>query len=247
MDPLTVTVTSGVAHLRLRRPDAANAIDLDTARAFTAAVSRTRETDVRSVLVTGDGARFCAGGDVRSMRAAADPSAYLHELATEFTNGLAQLVALEKPVVCAVQGVVAGAGLALMLSCDVTLAGSSTKFLMAYSTVGLTPDCGVSYLLPRAIGQTRALHFALTGATLTAECAERYGLIAAVVADEELATQAEATAASAASIRAGALGETKRLLRSAWERSRVDSALDEARTIARMVATPMASELLAKF
>ena len=172
MEPVLLSVENGVAHLQLNHPHTAKAIALNLARAFTGAAYRTREDDVRSVLVSAEGPRLCAGGDVRGMREAEDPSAYLHEFAIEFTNGLDQLVLLDKPVVCAVQGVVAGAGLALMLSCNVTFAAESTKLLMAYSAVGLTPDCGVSYLLPRAIGQVRPSQFALTGSTLTAQTAE---------------------------------------------------------------------------
>jgi enoyl-CoA hydratase/carnithine racemase len=113
------------------------------------------------------------------MVTAPDRASYVHELAATFEAGLRRLSELPVPVVAAVHGAVACAGLAVVLNCDVVIAARSTKFLMAYSAVGLTPDCGVSYLLPRAVGQQRALELALTGRTLSAEEAMAWGLVAA--------------------------------------------------------------------
>jgi 2-(1,2-epoxy-1,2-dihydrophenyl)acetyl-CoA isomerase len=146
-----------VGRITLSRPESANAMDLPAARAFGEAVSRAAEPSVRSVLLTGDGRRFCAGGDVSSFLHAEDRAGYLLQLATELERHLRRLSELDKPVVAGVHGAVAGAGLGLLLSSDVVVAGRSTKFLMAYPDIGLIPDCGVSYPLPRAVGQQRAL------------------------------------------------------------------------------------------
>jgi 2-(1,2-epoxy-1,2-dihydrophenyl)acetyl-CoA isomerase len=250
VDPLLTTVQAGVARLHLNRPDVSNSIDLAAAHALDDAVqSVAASTEVRSVLVTAEGPRFCAGGDVRSMVASStrgsEGSGYIEELAHVLDGALLRLARLPMPVACAVQGAVAGAGLALMLSCDVIIAAPRTKFVMAYSSVGLTPDCGLSWLLPRAIGQQRALAFALTGMTLTAEQAVDWGLV--TLTDAAPVERATVLAAQMSAGPAHALGQTRRLLRAAWASSRVETGDDESRTIAFAAETPYAAEALRRF
>ncbi|HJQ47522.1 MAG TPA: enoyl-CoA hydratase-related protein [Amycolatopsis sp.] len=237
----------GVGRITLDRPDAANAIDLPTAQEFADAVTAAEADDVRVVLVTGAGTRFCAGGDVRSFLAAEEPSKYLHELATAFELALRRLSELPKPVLAGVQGAVAGAGLGVMLSADVVVAARSTKFRVAYSGIGLTPDCGVSYLLPRAVGAQRALEFALTGRTLTAEQAHDWGLVTEVADDDALAARAAELAQTLAAGPASALGQAKRLIRSSFGVSRDANAADEADTISAAVGTSEAQRLIEQF
>ncbi len=245
MEPVDYTVSDGVAHLRLNRPDVANAFDLRTAQAFARAVSAagTDET-VRAVLVTAAGTRFCAGGDVGSFTGA-DASAHLLALATELDQACQALAALAKPVVAAVHGAVAGAGLAVMLSCDVIVAEPPTKFAFAYPGVGLTPDCGLSWLLPRAVGQQRALAFALMGESLSAVDAVGWGLV--TEATEGAHDRAADLARRFASGPAAALGEARRLIRSAGEMSRNETGAEEARTISRMVAGEESQTLIRQF
>ncbi|EFE71473.1 enoyl-CoA hydratase/isomerase family protein [Streptomyces viridosporus] len=239
---------AGVARITLARSARANAVDLPTARAFGAAVDRAAaDPGIRAVLVRGEGRRFCSGGDVAAMAAAPDRAAYLEELAGTFDDALQRLAALPKPVVAAVQGAVAGAGLALMLSCDVIVSAASTKFLLAYAGVGLTPDCGVSYLLPRAIGQQRALELALTGRTLTAEESRAWGLITEMVDDASLDDRARRLSEQLAAGPEFALGQGKRLLRSSWRTSREQSGREEARVIAEAATRPETTVLLASF
>jgi len=241
-----VAVTQGVAHLELNRPHAANAFDLETARELAVAVdAAAADADVRAILVTGAGTRFCAGGDVASFVAASDPPAYVEQLATELDAAFRALAALEKPVVAAVQGAVAGAGLALMLSSDVIVSAPDARFVFAYPGIGFTPDCGLSYLLPRAVGQQRALSFALTGKPLTASVALEWGLVSEVADDP--GARAGDLAAGFAVGPARALGQTRRLMRHAWEMSRVQTGAEEARTIAEMVKGEEAQALIARF
>lgn len=229
------SVTEGVAHLELNRPGVSNAVDLPTAQALHHAIERAAaDTAARAVLVSGAGKRFCAGGDVASFVAADDRAAYLEELATALDAALQNLAALEKPVVAAVQGAVAGAGLAVMLSCDVIVAAAGTRFVTAYAEIGLTPDCGLSYLLPRAVGQPRALELLLTGRVLTAVEALEWGLVTEVD-DDQSRSRAEGLAQSLATGPTFALGQAKRLVRASWDSTRADVGREEARVIAQAV------------
>lgn len=246
MPAVTYEVLEGVARIELNRPDAANSLDFDLARDLQAAVDRVAGDDtVRAVLVTGAGKRFCAGGDVGSFVDAADPTAYLHQLATEADAAVRALTDLAKPVVAAVHGAVAGAGLAIMLSCDLVVAGPATKFVFAYPSIGLTPDCGVSWLLPRAVGQQRALSFALSGRALAAEEALGWGMVSEL-ADDHLGRGRE-LAASLASGPAGALGATRQLLRTGWDLDRAAVGALEASSISERVTTDEARPLIDRF
>jgi 2-(1,2-epoxy-1,2-dihydrophenyl)acetyl-CoA isomerase len=236
-----------LAIITLDRPQVSNAVDLPMARSLGDAVERAAEPSVAAVLVTGEGQRFCAGGDLTAILAAAEPVTYIHDLASTLARSLRDLAGLPKPVVAAVHGAVAGAGLAFVLSADVVVAARSTKLLMAYAAVGLTPDCGVSYLLPRAIGQQRALELALTGRVLSADEARDWGLVTEVVDDDRVLERGRGLARQLADGPAYALGQAKRLLRDAWAVGAEDSARDEADTISRAITQARGAGLLARF
>ncbi|MFJ9626921.1 enoyl-CoA hydratase/isomerase family protein [Streptomyces sp. NPDC101175] len=237
---------AGVARIVLARPDRANALDLPTAHALGEAVREAADPGVRAVVVSGAGGRFCAGGDLGSMLDAPDRPEYVAELATTLAEVFRELTALPKPVLAAVRGPVAGAGLALMLSCDVIVTAAEARFVLAYSGVGLTPDCGVSYLLPRAVGRQRALELALTGRVLSAPEALDWGLVTEVVADGDLDEHVGRLAARLAAGPVFALGQAKLLLRSE-ESSRERVGREEARVIAEAVARPEATALIEAF
>lgn len=182
--------------------------------------------------------------------AADDRPGYIWALAERLEAELRRLSELPVPVVAAVHGAVAGAGLAFLLNSDVVVSARSTRFTMAYAGVGLTPDCGVSYLLPRAVGQQRALELALTGRVLDAGEAAAWGLVTEVVDDEGLEARASALVeglASGAAGDTGALGQAKRLIRSAWETTRAASAADEVATISAAVTRPAAQRRIERF
>lgn len=242
---VTVEVLDGVARITLNRPERANAFDLPMAHAFGAAVDRVQDDDVRVVLLTGAGRRFCAGGDVSSFLAGQEPAAYVRELATVLEAHVRRLSVLAKPVVAAVQGAAAGAGLAFVLSADLVVAAPDARFTMAYANIGLTPDCGVSYLLPRVVGLRRALALTLTRATLDATEASEWGLVTSV-ADDPVASAAE-LADTIAGGPATALGQARRLLRTAYDVPRPEHADDESATISASVSTPEAVELIRRF
>ncbi len=245
---VTYRVASGVAHIELNRPASANTVDLPTARALDNAIEAAEGDDaVASLLVTGAGKRFCTGGDVASFVGAEDRGDYIRSLASGLDDALQRLTALDRPVVAGVQGAVAGAGLAVMLSCDLVVAARSTAFVTAYAGVGLTPDCGLSYLLPRAVGQQRALELLLTGRVLRADEALDWGLVTEVVDDDAYLDRASELAAQLASGPAYALGQARRLSRSAWVSTRAESGADEARTIAAASQHPASQALVAAF
>ena len=238
LDPIAVDVKAGVAPLTLDRVGAMNAIDLPMARRFSDVVEALSErADVRAMLVTGRGRAFCAGGDVSAMGTADDPPAYLAELAATMHGGLVRLSRMRVPVVAAVNGSVAGAGLGLALAADLVIAGVSARFLTAYCEIGLTPDCGVSHLLPQVIGLRRALELTLTGRVLSAAEAQAWGLVTEVTADEAAHPRAESIAATLAGGAWPALGESRGLLRAAGATTYADHLDLEARTISRVSAS----------
>ncbi|MDF1705312.1 MAG: enoyl-CoA hydratase/isomerase family protein [Aeromicrobium sp.] len=244
---IDLVISEGVAHLTLTRPESANAFDLPTATAFGQAVDQIADSsDVRAVVLSGQGKRFCAGGDVASFDAADDPQAYIRELADVLDGAMQRFAALPVATVVAVQGAAAGAGLSVMLGADVIVAARSTKFVTAYASIGLTPDVGLSWLLPRAIGQVRALDLLLTGRVLDGPTALDWGLVTELTDDDPL-VRAQEIAATIASGPAQALGQARRLVRNAWSTSRSEAGDDESRTIADRVGTEEAQELIGAF
>ena len=160
---LRAEVVDGVGHLTLARPERGNAIDLTMAREL-AAVTAAWSVDptVRCVLLRGDGATFCVGGDLRSFAAEPDLPAHLLEVTDPFHAAVSRLARMPAPVVAAVQGSAAGGGLSLALAADVVLAAETSRFVVAYTAIGLTPDGSGSWMLPRLVGLRRALDLTLT-------------------------------------------------------------------------------------
>ena len=240
-------VRDSIARITLNRSSQSNAFDLDAALEFSSVIERIAASEARAVLLTGNGPRFCAGGDVASMVVADDRAAYLRELAATLEAGLRAMSELPIPVIAAVQGAVAGAGLAVVLNADVVVASRSTKFLTAYAGIGLTPDCGVSYLLPRAVGQQRALELALTGRVLSADEALDWGLVARVVDADDLTSATDELVVRIASGAVAALGDAKRLIRSSFEMPRLQSAAAEVDSMANAVTRDEAITLIEAF
>ncbi|GAA2028054.1 enoyl-CoA hydratase-related protein [Terrabacter terrae] len=247
--PPMLSVSEGVATIRLARPDAGNALDLPTAVALRDAAARVTSSldDVRVVVLRADGRLFCAGGDVRAMAAARDRPAFVAALAGVLHGALVALRALPVPVVAVVQGAAAGAGVGLVLAADVVLAAEGATFVAAYPSVGLSPDCGVSALLPQVVGARRAALFLLTGAPVDAATALDWGLVSELCPAETLDARAGEVIASIAALPRQAVGEAARLLRRSAERPYVEQLGDEAATIARLSATEEAGALLAAF
>src|SRR3984957_4905716 len=209
-----VEIREHVAHITLTRADVANTMNLQFGREFLATALAVRSNHaVRAVLMTGQGKNFCFGGDLKGMVASGgDVRAYLSELTTNLHAGIALLARLDAPVIAAVNGTAAGAGLGLVLAADLAIAARSAKFVSAYTGGGLTPDAGCTFLLPRAVGYKRAMELFLTNRVLDAQQALDWGLVNQIVEDDSLAETAAALAARLAAGPAGAFGAVKRLL-----------------------------------
>jgi 2-(1,2-epoxy-1,2-dihydrophenyl)acetyl-CoA isomerase len=245
---LRLEIREHVAHLTLSRADAGNTMNLQFGREFAAAAWAVRkDARVRAVLLRGEGKNFCFGGDLRGMIAAGgDVNAYLTELTTDLHAGLVQLARANAPVIAAVQGSAAGAGLGLVLAADFAIASKSAKFTAAYTAIGLTPDAGGSFLLPRAVGHKRAMEMLITNRVLDAQTALEWGLINQIVDDPLLTDTATALAVRLAAGPAGAYGAVKRLLAESepgWE-AQLDR---EGRLIAHRAESPEGREGIAAF
>ena len=207
-------VEAGVAHLTLDRPEAGNAISLQVARdLMEATMACSEDRSVRAVLLTGAGKTFCVGGDLSSFSGQADLPLHLREVTTYLHAAVSRLARLDAPLVVAVQGSAAGAGMSLALGADILLLGASARLVMAYTRVGLSPDGSGTWFLPRLVGLRRALDLTLTNQVVTADDAVAWGLASRVVADDELAAEATQLATELASGPTAAFGAAKRLLR----------------------------------
>jgi 2-(1,2-epoxy-1,2-dihydrophenyl)acetyl-CoA isomerase len=213
--PVLLAFADGVARITLNRPEAANALDVELARAFHDAVDEIVDAEgVRAVVLEGAGTRFCGGGDVRAFAGADELGSILEEVLSFLHPAVADLAELPAPVVASVQGSAAGAGLALVAGADLVVAAASARFVLAYTAIGLVPDGGSTWYLPRVIGTRRALELALTNRVLSADEACEWGLVSRVVPDDSLASETATLVRSLAAGPTRAFAATKRLLRS---------------------------------
>ncbi|WP_149140080.1 2-(1,2-epoxy-1,2-dihydrophenyl)acetyl-CoA isomerase PaaG [Gemmobacter caeruleus] len=227
-DTVLTALADGVLTLTLNRPDKLNSFNEEMHLALRAGFERARDdAAVRAVLLTGAGRGFCAGQDLgdRDPRKGGPAPDLGHTIETFYNPTLRLIRALEKPVVCAVNGVAAGAGANIAFACDIVLAAQSARFIQAFSKIGLVPDAGGSWSLTRILGEPRAKALALTAAPLPAETAADWGLIWRAVPDADLMAEAGALAASLAAGPTLGLGLTKRLIQAAATNS-LDAQLD---------------------
>lgn len=246
---LLFDVRDGVATITLNRPDAANAITLELAQELAAAALRCDEDPViRAVVLTGAGRFFCAGGDLRAFASHGDAiGAHLKELLTHLHAAIARFTRMDAPVIAAVNGVAAGAGMSLACLTDIAVAGESARFTMAYTRAGLSPDGSGTFHLPRLIGLRRALELAITNRMISAHEALQYGLINDVAPDGELAARVATLAASLAKGATGAYGEAKRLIRAAWNETLETQMESEGRALAARTRSPDGREGIGAF
>lgn len=228
-------IADGVARITLNRPDRLNSFTVEMhgelADALDVAAGR---DDVRAVLLTGAGRGFCAGQDLNDRAVAPGESAVdLGESVERYYAPLVRrLTGMRKPVVCAVNGVAAGAGANIAFACDIVIAARSARFIQSFANIGLIPDTGGTWVLPRLAGQARALGLALTGEPLPAEKAEAWGMIWKCVDDDALADESLALAKRLAAGPPRGLAETKLALRGSFSRT-LEQSLDLERDLMR--------------
>jgi 2-(1,2-epoxy-1,2-dihydrophenyl)acetyl-CoA isomerase len=227
-ETIEFSVEDGAARLTLNRPDRLNSFTVQMHGEIAEALTKVeQDKSVRTLLITGSGRGFCAGQDL-SDRAVAPGGATVdlgESVEKRYNPLIRRLTSLPMPVVCAVNGVAAGAGASLAFASDIVIAAKSAKFIMSFANIGLVPDSGSSWALPRLAGQARALGLALTGDPLPAETAAEWGLIWKCVEDEKLTEETNALVARFASAPTRGLAETKKLIRTAFTRP-LDEQLD---------------------
>jgi 2-(1,2-epoxy-1,2-dihydrophenyl)acetyl-CoA isomerase len=247
--PVLVERRGAVAILTLNRPDAGNTIDVPMARALMEAAIACDEDDaVRCVLLTGSGRFFCAGGDLGAFASAGELAAALIKEITAYLHmAIARLAHMGKPLVTAINGPAAGAGMSLAILGDLALAAPAAHFTVAYAAVGLTPDGGLSWLLPRLVGMRRAQELVLTNRRVPAPEAAVIGLISRVSAEGGLMDESLATADGLAAGATVAYAGARRLLLESFE-SGLETQMDrESRSIAAATRTPHGREGIRAF
>lgn len=212
MSNINFKIENGVGMITLNRPDKFNSFVRQMALDLQARLDECEANkEVRAIYLTGEGKAFCAGQDLAE---AIDPSqTELPKIVEEHYNPIIErLRKIEKPIVCAVNGVAAGAGANIALACDITFAGKSVAFIQAFSKIGLIPDSGGTYYLPRLIGMQKSAALMFLGDKVMAEDAEKMGMIYRATEDDQLQEEAMKTAVKLAKMPTKGIGLTKRLL-----------------------------------
>lgn len=209
-----------VATVAMNRPEALNALSMqlciDLRDAFHQAVS----DGARAIVLTGSGRAFCSGGDLREMRAMWEKEGRIEAFLEDPLKALHDVILLIRetpvPFIAAVNGVCAGAGTNFALACDVVVAAEDASFNEAFVRIGLSPDCGGTFFLPRAVGEKLAAELFMTGETVSAERAAQFGMINRVVHADSLMTEALLTAGKLAKAPTGAIGRIKKMLNASF-------------------------------
>jgi len=229
-------IEDGLARLTLDRPDRLNSFNAQMHEEVRAAMETVQGDDgIRCLLISGNGRAFCAGQDLSDRDVApGDDAPDLGEtLERKYNPLIRSLVTLEKPVICAVNGVAAGAGANIALACDIVIAAESAKFIQSFCSIGLVPDSGGTWTLPRLAGRARALGMALLGERISARQAEDWGMIWKCVADDDLASTTEQMARHLATQPTRGLGLIKRAMLASNDNS-LDDQLDLERDLQQL-------------
>lgn len=220
-----------IARITLNRPDRLNSFTAQMHEDLRDVLANLGEA--RVVVLTGAGRGFCAGQDLNDRTVAPGEVVDLGTTVETNWNPLIRtLTSLAQPVIARVNGVAAGAGANIALACDLVVAGKSAKFIQSFSAIGLIPDSGGTWVLPRLVGQARALGLALTGDPVPAEKAAEWGLIWKAVADEELDTEVDTLANRLAALPPLGLAEIKKMIRASWAHT-LDQELNHQRDAMR--------------
>ena len=212
MSHIEINIEDQVCIIKLNRPKVFNSFNKEMAFELQEILDNCEKNSaVRSILLTGEGKAFCAGQDLQELTAPDGPK--LSDIVREHYNPIIKRIrSIEKPIVCAVNGVAAGAGANIALACDITIAGESVAFIQAFSKIGLIPDSGGTFFLPRSIGMQKATALMMLADKVMAADAEKMGMIYKVCADESLMEETLKVAKKLAALPTIGLGLTKRAL-----------------------------------
>lgn len=233
LETVLYSVEENVATIQMNRPDALNALSLQLGKDLAAAVQQAIDDGVRAVLLTGSGRAFCSGGDLREMRSMGEQQGSIEAFLDEPLKALHKVILMIReapvPFIAAVNGVCAGAGTNFALACDIVFAANDASFNEAFVRIGLSPDCGGSFFLPRAVGEKLAAEMLMTGSTVTAQRAAEIGMINRVVAADELLDTARDFASKLAAGPTASIARVKQMLNATFSndlRSQLDLEAD---------------------
>lgn len=247
--PILVTIDGAVATLTLNRPAAGNTVNLPLAQALLEAAIRCEsDATIRCVVLTGAGKLFCGGGDIGAFAGAGDQvPAFLNELAGTLHQAVARLMRMPKPLLVLVNGPAAGAGLSLAIAGDIVIAARSAHFTAAYGSVGLSPDGGMSWHLPRLVGMRKAQEMIIANRRVSAEEGAAIGLVSRMVEDADLAEEGAKQAAILTAAPTAAIGAARNLLLASFEGPFEGHLARETRAITASGATGECREGVAAF
>jgi 2-(1,2-epoxy-1,2-dihydrophenyl)acetyl-CoA isomerase len=247
-DLINLVIEDGLAILTLARPEAGNALNWPLVDAFTLGCGAVAcDSSVRAVLIEAEGKNFCVGGDLKAFVSEADPADFLGRLARRLHEGVDALAQISAPVIAAVQGAAAGAGLSLVAGADLVIASRASSYAMAYTGIGLVDDGGATWFLPRVIGLRRAQELGYTNRRLSGEEALAWGLVTRLVDDEALHTEARALARQIAQGPTLAYGGLKRLYAASYAADLASQLEAEASEISKAMGSEDARSAVAAF
>ncbi len=216
LETVLYSLESTVATIQMNRPDALNALSLQLGTDLASAVRRAIADEARAVILTGSGRAFCSGGDLREMKAMGQSEGSIEAFLDSPLKALHEVILLIReapiPFIAAVNGVCAGAGTNFALACDLVLASDDATFNEAFVRIGLSPDCGGSFFLPRAIGEKLAAELLMTGSTVSSQRAAEIGMINRVVPADRLLSEANDLAGKLAAGPTASIARVKRML-----------------------------------
>ena len=219
---LTFGIDNIIAKVTLNRPEVLNALNVEMAEELIRVFQELRtHDDIRAVVLTGAGRAFCAGGDVKQMLSVIDkdPASFFPGPLKTYNQLIMAIRDLPKPVIAAVNGMATGAGFNLALACDVRIASDNARFSQAFIRIGLIPDCGGTFFLPRIVGWAKAMELMLTAELIDSEQAKQLGIVNLVVKESELESSVGFFAQQVAELPTSAVGRLKRLLNASFSTS----------------------------
>lgn len=215
MEMIKFAIKNGIAWITLNRPDKMNALNAQLRDELTGTLEKVGEDDeVRAVVLTGEGRGFCSGQDLNEVTKDMEISDIVKD---SYSPLIEALTGMEKPVIAAVNGTAAGAGMSLALACDFRLAHEEARFVQAFIHIGLVPDSGSTYFLPRLVGHAKAMELAVLGEKVSADQAKELGLVTKVVTSGDWIHEVQAFANKLANMPTKAIGLIKRYMQKSWE------------------------------